>query len=520
MFTTATAPLLYARLPHVRACNHDYLFWHPYWTMIRDVVMGEIMVKRKTTTYLPKLEAQDDDEYKAFLMRSVFFNMTARTVNALTGAVHMRDPLIANLPESVELLNVTRDGQSFTAFAKRITRETITTGRFGVLVDAPEGRGDPYFAGYVAEDITDWEMYRKNGRDRLRRVVLREYIDVAGDNDNLATKTEEYARVLLIDETGVYRQRVYPSGDPTSQDFKEITPLKNGAPMDYIPFWFIGPFDFGTDIEKPPILDIALLNLAHYQCYAQLQSGRFFTATPVWAVFLQGGGQDDLEFRVGGPAVWQLGSQDKAELIEFGGSGLSYLENALVMLEHQIVSLGGKLGAPTRGTAAESGDSVSLRERAEATFVHSMLTIMGDASTALLRELCAWRGIPAPDLTVKYAQDALDLYMTDREIRAIQSLWKTGIMPVEALYAIYRDANVLPADMSLDEFRESLPRMSPDTEQKVLFEREKGKVARKNMKAQPQPAAQPGEEEAGPNRLVRKGSGVKVTRKPIPAEAE
>lgn len=488
-----TAAMRYHRLPNARASNEEYLFWHPYWVMIRDSIMGEIMIKRKGTTYLPKLESQDEEQYRAFLQRAVFYNMTARTVNALTGAVHMRDPLVENAPVSMPLLSVTRDGQSFNAFAKKITREIISVGRVGVLIDAPEFGGDPYFAPYVAEDILDWQVVRDRGRDRLKKVVLREYIDVA-EGTSGTTTMEDYVRVLLIDNDGIYKQRVYPDGDPTSADYREVTPLKNGEPMTEIPFLFIGPYDFGTDIEKPPILDIALLNLAHYQCYAQLQAGRFYTATPVWAVFLNGGGSEDLEYTVGPDVVWQLGGQDKAELIEFSGAGLRYLESALGILEHQIVSLGGKLGAPSRGVAAESGDSVAMRERGEATFVHSMLTIMADSMTLLLRELAAWRGTPSPNLTVKFAQDALEMYMSDREIRAIQNLWKTGMLPIEALYAVYKDANVLPADMSLEEFRTSLPNMSPDTEQKVLFEREKGKITRRNMKTQADtcpPASEP-----------------------------
>lgn len=493
-----TASMRYASMANPKASNEEYLFWHKYWNMIRDVVLGEIMIKNRTTHYLPRFEDQTDEEYRAYLQRAIFYNMTARTVNSLTGAVHVRDPIIENLPDSIDLLNVTKDGQSFNAFAKKMTRELITMGRYGILIDAPEEGGDPYFAPYIAEDILDWSFTTIRGRTKVKKVVLREYTSI---ENSVGTNTiDDFVRVLILDEDGIYRQRIYPDGDPTSLSYMEITPLRNGEVLREIPFLFMSPYDFGTDIEKPPILDIALLNISHYQAYAHLQSGRYFTATPVWAVFLHGSSNEDTEYKVGGNAVWQFGDQDDARLIEYSGSGLKYMENALDMLEHQIVSLGGKLGASARGTAAESDTSVSAREKGEQTFVHSMLTIMGDGLTALLRELALWHGTPAPDLTVRLANDSLNMYMTDREIRAIKSLYETGMIPIESLYGIFKDANIIPPNMNMQEFKERLPTISPQTKQELIKEEFKSRSQERRVIRPPS----------------RTTPGVSVTQQPEP----
>lgn len=470
-----TSASLYSSVPAASITNDEYLFWHPHWVTIRDCLMGEIAIKRRGNKYLPKLSTQDQDEYAAYLQRAVFYNATARTVNALVGSVHYRPALFDKLPEGVDLTNVTRDGQSFEAFAKRITRELVSVGRYGVLIDAPEDGGPAYLAGYIAEDIIDWSVRIEGGQEKLERVVLREI--KRSSDDGLQSELKEVYRVLYLDKAGIYRQRIYENGEPLiSGEYTEVVPLLRGRPQTEIPFTFFGPYDFGTDIEKPPILDIAMMNLSHYQSYAQLEQGRFYTAVPVWCVFLSGGGEDDVDYKVGPNTVWQLNSNDNVELKEFGGNGLKFLENALKDKEAQIMALGGKLGSPVKGVAAESSDSVAQRERSEQSFVQSMLAIMSQGMTILLRRLCDWRGRPAPEASVRFLPDALEMYLSDRELRAITNLYKTGLMPVEVLYAVFRDANVLPATMDLEEFKSLLPQHSPDTQEKLALEEGRARI--------------------------------------------
>lgn len=475
-------------MPSWNHCNDEYLFWFEYWTLIRDCLMGEIMIKRRGPRYLPKLTTQTDEEYRAFLSRAVFYNATARTVNGLVGAVHIREPIVTGLPDDVSLDKVTRDGQSFLSFAKSVTREVVALGRYGVLIDAPEDGGEPYLAGYVAEDIVDWSTRRVMGRDTLDRVVLRE---TTREGSGLDTKAVTRYRVLFLDEGGVYRQRIYDEdADLRTGPYVEITPLRAGRLLTHIPFLFFSPYDFRSDVDKPPMLDIALMNLSHYQSYAELEHGRFYAAVPVWAVYLAGGADEGADFKVGPNVIWQLGQNDKVELHEFNGGSLKFLENALVTKEQQIAALGGKLGTQPRGTAAESSESVALRERGEASFLQSMISIMGDGMTMLLRELCAWRGAPSEEVHVKFSTEAVEMYLGPRELAAIERLYKTGLLPVEVIYAVFRDANILPVDMSMDEFIALLPTVTPPTEQQIIATEEKLK-AEKKYKPKPEPKVVP-----------------------------
>jgi hypothetical protein len=51
-------------------CHAEYSFFYPLWITMRDTYTGEVAVKAKRTTYLPKLEKQTDPEYNAYLRRT------------------------------------------------------------------------------------------------------------------------------------------------------------------------------------------------------------------------------------------------------------------------------------------------------------------------------------------------------------------------------------------------------------------------------------------------------------------
>lgn len=466
---------LYTNLPNTAATNGEYLFWFPYWQTIRDCIMGEIMVKKRGSHYLPRTENQTDAEFQAYLGRATFYNATSRTLAGLVGAVHSRSPLIDGVPATMGLGSVTNDGQSFDMMMKKMTKEVIGMGRYGVMIDAPKDGGEPYFSGYETEDIIDWATVRDGSLEKLQYVVLREVVRNRMPFRTQGNELAETYRVLFIDDDGYYKQRFYANGDIMSEDFEETVPLLQGRPMTEIPFLIVSPYDFGFDIEKPPLLDIALLNLSHYRSYAELESGRHYTATPIYTVFVGAGGDEDAEFKIGPNTVWQLGAGDKAEIMEFTGSGLKYLENAIITKEQQIASLGGKMATQSAGTAAESADAVVTRARGEASFLGSVVATISEAGSRLLSALSVWRGTPA-QIDVEYASDATEINLDGREIRAMAMLYDTGLLPLETIYTIFRQNNIIPPGIGFDEFKTMLPEYAPKVQNKIDEAEEKAKI--------------------------------------------
>jgi len=57
------------------------------WLRAREVFAGEEAAKAAGVRYLPKLDAQTEDEFAAYKARASFFNATARTVDGFFGLI-------------------------------------------------------------------------------------------------------------------------------------------------------------------------------------------------------------------------------------------------------------------------------------------------------------------------------------------------------------------------------------------------------------------------------------------------
>ena len=68
------------------------------WSRVRDVMAGEDAVKAAGAKYLPRLEAQSDEEYAAYRSRACFFNATRRAADAFVGLVFRKAPFV-KIPE-------------------------------------------------------------------------------------------------------------------------------------------------------------------------------------------------------------------------------------------------------------------------------------------------------------------------------------------------------------------------------------------------------------------------------------
>lgn len=444
----------------------DYLYWLHLWQMIRDAEIGEVEVKRKGALYLPKLVGHDAAQYASYLHRGVFFNMTSKTLNALYGTVFKRNPKITGMPKSMipKYRRFSKDGMSLHLTAKTATKEVLALGRYGMLVDAAsDGVNGAYTACYTAENILDWSQEEINGEWKLTRVLLREVIAKRSDQFQ-PYKYESRFRVLVLWNDGenyTYEQHIYNSRptksipDVSGIPDEIIVPTVRGEPLDYIPFIILGPFTNSPDIQKPPILDIVTLNFSHYESYAQLEQGRFHTAQPIY--YVSNGIADDGagEYFVGPDVVWELGKEGKAGLLEFTGSGLKYLESALSMKENQIASIGGRM-MPGAAGAAESDNSLKLKEQNEQTLLLNIADTVDEGITQILRWWADWNNVSADIVETILFEVNRDFLIRDvgaREIRAIHQMYADGIIPIDVVYEYLLKAEVIPEWMDADEFK-------------------------------------------------------------------
>lgn len=481
----------------------EYQYYVTDWKIIRDCAEGAKDVSDAGEFYLPKLEGMDAAEYKIYLQQSCYYNFTGRTSGALTGSLLKKKPIIDSLPADLvsKLQNVTVSGESWDCYVERLTEEYVKMRRFGTLVDLPSGATQtpaPYICEYTAENILDWHesvVDPVTGRKALDYVVLREYkpwrsspleawklraqyrvLRLLGAEDlyaGVGATTAAQVEALNIAYAGVspltakygfdvdavspnglvYVQDLYAleTADATlSSEPVRSVPSLRGVPFSYIPFTIAGK----PQCTKPGLLDIARLNLSHYNSSALLEHARFYTGLPVYYVEVDDEGES--EYMLAPSRVWEIKKGCKAGVIEFNGQGLKFLENALVQKEAQAASLGGRMIGVTSQSTAETDNQTKMKDRNEQAILLQNARALEESATETLRWWASFNLVSADavvQIAVEYNKDFLYDAIGSREFRAIQALYQAGHIPVEVLYDYLKKAEVINEDMSLDQFK-------------------------------------------------------------------
>lgn len=291
------------------------------YVLIRDCIAGQQAIKDKGEQYLPRPNPADKSEenkerYKAYKLRAMFLNAVDNTVQALLGQVFSADP-VAELPPSMELLNEDADGEGMTLTqrAKKVLAETLALGRTALLVDFPKALKDEEgverdfsrqemtdgvaranILQFNAEQVINWRTSLVDGKRLLSLVVIAmKYICY---DDGFEIKEDDEWRVLKLvpGETGwqyvceVWRRNAEaPVAGSTTQPVQFVlydtyAPRDaSGVPLKFIPFTFVGSLNNNDSPDKPPMYDMAVVNIAHYRNSADYEDNVYMLGqgTPV-----------------------------------------------------------------------------------------------------------------------------------------------------------------------------------------------------------------------------------------------
>lgn len=446
----------------------DYQAALPKWKRARHCYEGTDAVKGAGIDYLPMLDSHSKGitippgdaasvwpgalKYEAYKLRALFYNAMGRTVDGLSGAIFQKAPAL-KMPERIRdhAKDVTLTGASAELFGLRTTREVLTTGRYGVLVemagpDAPEQR--PYWAGYRAEDVIAWRTERRGGDLVLTCVVLRENIEEQDPKDEFATTACEQYRVLMLapgkTDSTVYTQQIWrkaEGGDkekPTWVVVDEAIPSRRAVPLDFIPFVFIGPTSTAADIEKPPLVDLADVNLSHYRNMADLEHGLHHVGVPQLVISGNvAGGNSNGPLDFGSGVAICLDTGGDAKILQADGELLGALERADERKRKLMATLGARLLEEQAG-AAETATAVGMRHSGEHATLRTVAQAIEQGLTMALQWHVWWMGTEAtPEdtkATYELNKEFFAVKASPDEVRAALLAWQAGGISFETFY--------------------------------------------------------------------------------------
>ena len=223
--------------------NSEYEEYYPLWEIVEDVLEGEDEVHKEGKKYLPMLSGQTTQEFKSYVMRTPFYNATARTRDGLLGMIFRKAPTVTETAGMEAILNdITLDNTTISELAERITSELLGLGRMGILVEYPKpiegivtladasaNNLRPYVTTYEAEQIINWHLERINNVLQPVMISLKEEVKVW--KNDFETENIEQIRVLILRDR-VYTQELYrelkdDKGNKSWVLIDSIVPLKN-----------------------------------------------------------------------------------------------------------------------------------------------------------------------------------------------------------------------------------------------------------------------------------------------------
>nr|DAF60008.1 MAG TPA: portal [Siphoviridae sp. ctUM413] len=448
----------------------EYLKNLTKWQLMRDALAGEVAKEK----YVPKLSDQEAEEYSAYVGRAEFYNATARTQVALTGLLFAKPPKV-ELPEALKTIgeNISLDDDTLEALAKNIADECLSVGRCGVLVDLPSvEKADyskleaerlnlrAYATLYKAENIINWKTTKINGSNVTSLVVLAEtYAEPT--QDEFVDKIKTRYRVLDLHE-GYYRQRVF--SETKAGNFEvvsEIYPSANGQKLEYLPFTFFNVNDLKTSVEKPPLLDLAKVNISHFRSEVDLEHGTHFTALPTpYVTGYQGESSEKL--KIGSTAVWVINDPSaKVGFLEFSGAGLSTLENRIAVKEKRMSILGARLLLDEKKTA-EATETLQMRKSGENAVLTSVASTISEGIVSFLKDVAFFENIAGENLIYEINTD-YNLTMIEPQLLAqIIAGIQSGDIPNEVLYDALLKGELMPKTIqSYEDYQAKLEQAAP-----------------------------------------------------------
>ncbi len=461
----------------VDTVRSEYAAALPWWKRCRDVIEGEDAVKARGTEYLPKLPEQESSEYEAYKMRAVFYNGTARTQSALVGTVFRKDPTV-NLPERLKtklqphLEDVTLDSTPLDQFSSLLFADILAAGRHGVLIDMQgedvlEKDRRPYWVGYTAEQIINWQESRLNGSTVLSLVILKECVETMKE-DYSYTSVDQWRVLELKDiEAGLpkYTVTLYRKNERNEiRVFQDpITPVRRGQPIPFIPFVVFNATSLRARVEKPPMLDLVDMNLSHYRTSADHEHGLHWTALPTpWVV----GSPAEGALRIGSGVVWQLDGPDaKAGMLEFTGKGIQSVRDNLTMKEERMAVLGARM--IEGGTKqAETAEAVRSRHAGTHAVLKTIATTTSTGLTKALRYHSWWMGATDDPndaaISIALNKEFYDQRMSADDVKTALLAVQAGQMSFETFWFLMSRGDWTRPDVTAEEEKQQIDSELPE----------------------------------------------------------
>jgi hypothetical protein len=406
-----------------------YEAMQPMWRKVETLLAGTDAMRAAGEEYLPRHEEEGQHAYQERLSRATLLNMTQLTLDSWVGRP-FGDPVKVgeDVPEQIKDLldNVDMQGNDITVFCRTWFRDGLAKAFSHVLVDFPRARPRedglprtleddrrdnlrPYLVHIKPENLIFASAEVINGVEVVTHVRIREeHVQREGWGEKVVV------RIRVIDPglVSIYEERI----DPKTK--KPVYVLVDQYPysLDFVPIVTFYADRQSFMIGKPPLNDLADLNIAHWQSSSDQTAVLTVARFPILAVSGTVGG-DKLTV---GPNQW-LNTPDVAGrfyYVEHTGRAIAAGRQDLLDKEETMAEYGAVFlkrrpgGASATARALDSAETTSPLQDMAIRFQSSLqqaLVFIG-----------AWMGVTADQVGTMTI--STDFGITDQDGKQLDSL--------------------------------------------------------------------------------------------------
>lgn len=418
-------------------------------------------MRKAGEAYLPKWPAEDENAYKCRLSTAVLFPAYSRTIETLTGKPFSKPVTILDSDAQFDewLENIDLQGRNLHSFAADQMEMTLGYGLAGILVDVPT-RDDsvrtvaderiagirPYLIQIKPEQILGWRAEMRDGKMQL--IMLRLMECVTEQDGEFGDVEVKQVRVLEPFKWRVYRQNekrewvIYNEGVTT---------------IDFVPFVPTYGNRTGFMMAKPPLIEMAHLNIEHWQSASDQQNILHIARVPILTVI---GVADDDKFKmaVGASVAVKLPTDAKMEFVEHTGAAIEAGRTSLEDLEERMRQAGAELLiiAPGKITATQ----VATEDAVSMCALQRVTQDMQDALNEALEMMAQWMNLDSAP-TCKIFNDFGALALAETSADLLLKASASGNISKETYFEEMQRRGIISSDLNWDEEQARIEMQGP-----------------------------------------------------------
>jgi hypothetical protein len=384
---------------------------------VRDCLAGEGRIKAQGQRYLPKSEGMRLQAYSAMKDRASFLNTPRTVLDGVVGRIFRKPPTFELGGLESRLPWWSAGYRSWAMLSRSVMRETLSVGRIAILVEPSPRPFECHLVVFFDEDIL---ATAKDEDGRLSRVEI-----ASADGKTLR----------LSIESGVYKVQ--------TDDGEPVVASLSGKTLDVIPIVFITPNGPSPDPEYPPLADLALKAITHYQLWAEYRQALHYVASP--QPFVAGFARDEVPETVGPTTIWKTANPSaKAQFVSFEGRGLEELRIACENVKGEMVAQGASM-LSTRNASNVASRTVELRQREDTSLVVSAIHSVNEGLAAVARLMLEWER-QSGDPVVRINTDLVDTTLDAGLLKTLRDCYLSGAISWETFVDVLRRGEIIPAE--------------------------------------------------------------------------